>query len=72
MSISNGYCGMPLPFISTKVDVDGRYCENTLHGDVKLLGKASLQPDGKWRCLANVAGSLCLVQVSLRFEEGHD
>jgi hypothetical protein len=29
------------------------------------LGKATLQFNGTWHCLANVYGSLCLVEVTL-------
>lgn len=71
MSLDTGYCGMQVPFKPVQVDVEGRYCETDRYGDIKMLGKAALQPDGKWRCLANVGGALCLVEVSLRFEEGH-
>jgi hypothetical protein len=32
---------------------------------IRYLGKARKQPDGKYICLANVKGSLCLVEVTL-------
>jgi len=47
------------------VDVDGvkdRTC------DIRYIGKATEQPDGTWRCLADVNGALCVVQV--RISEG--
>ncbi len=42
-------------------DVDG-------HVDargIEYIGKASLQFNGKWRCLANVGGALCVVEVKI-------
>jgi hypothetical protein len=32
---------------------------------IVFLGKATQQFDGTWRCLANVAGALCLVEVRI-------
>ncbi len=68
-----GYCGMPLPFEPQEVDVDGRLVKGPWGADypIQLMGKASLQPDGTWRCLANVGGALCLVQVKVRLLEEH-
>ncbi len=37
--------------------------------NIYLIGKASLIPDGTWRCLANVGGALCLVEVKLTFQD---
>jgi hypothetical protein len=34
--------------------------------DIIYLGKATLQFDGTWRCLANVHGALCLVEASIK------
>jgi hypothetical protein len=48
------------------VDVDGRFdpkCE-----EIQYLGRATMQFDGTWRCLANVAGALCLVEVKITME----
>jgi hypothetical protein len=42
-----------------EVDVDGR-CDAR---GIVYLGKARRQPDGTWRCLANVGGALCLVEA---------
>lgn len=34
----------------------------------ELIGRAKQQPDGTWRCLADVAGALCLVEVTVEFD----
>lgn len=39
------------------------------HYPIWYIGKAYRQPDGTWRCLADVNGQLCLVQVSIKREE---
>lgn len=44
------------------VDLDGVVDDKT---GVSFIGKASQQFDGSWRCLANVHGRLCLVQLNL-------
>ena len=49
----------PLPAI---VDIEGRFDEAA---QIEYLSKATLQPDGKYRCLANVRGQLCVVIVIL-------
>ncbi len=36
---------------------------------VKYIGKAAKQPNGKWACLANVAGALCWVEVAITPKE---
>jgi hypothetical protein len=33
---------------------------------IMYLGDAVQQFDGTWRCLANVAGALCLVEVTIK------
>ena len=48
------------------VDIDGRYDERS-DGNVSYIGKATQQFDGTWRCLANVFGTLCLVEVNITF-----
>jgi hypothetical protein len=48
-----------------EVDVDGR----TDAKGVVFIGKAKQQSDGTWRCLANVGGALCIVEVKISFEE---
>lgn len=49
-----------------EVDVDGMFDERR---QIQYLGKARKQPDGTWRCLANVGGCLCLVEVKIRFKD---
>jgi hypothetical protein len=45
----------------TEIDVDGHIDEK----GIRYLGKAAKQPDGTWRCLADVGGALCLVEVRI-------
>lgn len=59
-----GYCGMPLPFTPREIDVDGMTDERD-GGFIEFYGKATSQPDGTWRCLANVGGTLCVVEVTI-------
>ena len=49
---------------AVELDVEGRY---TNHGQIRLLGKARRRADGKWECLADVRGNLCLIEVSVTF-----
>lgn len=52
----------------TEIDLDG-------HVDgkgVRYIGKANRHPDGTWRCLADVGGALCLVEVRIRPEADPD
>jgi hypothetical protein len=52
--------------IDVVIDVDGRMDR---HG-IRYLGKAILMGDGTWRCLADVAGTLCVVEITItKFEE---
>lgn len=44
------------------VDVDGYVEEKT---GIRYLGKARKQPDGKYRCLADVGGALAWVEVTI-------
>jgi hypothetical protein len=48
-----------------EVDVDGVVDAR----GVQFIGRAARQPDGTWRCLANVAGALCIVEVKVTFFE---
>jgi hypothetical protein len=48
----------------TEVDLEGHFDEAT---QIEYLGKAKLQPNGKWHCLANVRGALCMVEVTITF-----
>ena len=36
---------------------------------IQYIGEATQMFDGTWRCLANVGGALCVVEVSITFEE---
>lgn len=60
-----GYCGTPIQYDPTEIDIDGRVDDR----GIMYIGKARLQPDGTWRVLANVGGALCLVEVSLTFKD---
>ena len=62
-----GYCGLPLPFVSREINVDGRVDEKN-GVFIEFYGKASLQQDGTWRCFANVGGYLCIVEVNITEE----
>jgi hypothetical protein len=48
---------------ATEIDVDGLVDE--AH-NIRYLGKATRGFDGRWRCLADVGGALCLVEVTVR------
>lgn len=50
-----------------EIEVDGRVDEKR---NVRYLGTATQMFDGKWRCLADVCGALCLVEVTLTGEDG--
>lgn len=60
-----GYCGMPTHFEDVECDLEGRFDEKN---QVRYLGKAKLQPNGKWHVLAVVWGALCFVEVDLTFQ----
>ena len=49
----------------TEIDLDGVLEELPRGGWVQYIGKARQQSDGTWRCLANVEGCLCIVQVKV-------
>lgn len=53
-----------------RVNVDGMIDERTKnrYGEarVRYIGEAVQQFDGTYRCLADVCGSLCLVEVKVR------
>lgn len=51
--------------IKREVDVDGKEVATKEGSVIHLIGRARLQRDGKYRCLANVGGALCTVEVSL-------
>jgi len=48
-----------------ELDVDGMVDSK----GVQFIGKAKRQPDGTWRCLANVGGAFCIVEVKVTFFE---
>lgn len=48
-----------------EVDVDGLMDRK----GVVYIGKAKRQPDGTYRCLANVGGALCIVEVTITFQD---
>ena len=48
---------------ATEIDVDGLFDEST---GIQYIGKATKIFGGRWRCLANVGGALCLVELSVR------
>ena len=45
----------------TTIDVDGMVDR---HG-IKFIGLATLMGDGSYRCLADVSGCLCVVEVKI-------
>ena len=47
------------------IDVDGRV-DST---GVRFIGEAQQMGDGTWRCLADVGGALCVVEVKIQFEQ---
>lgn len=61
----SGYCGLPFEYKGEDVDVDNHVDER----GIRYIGKAHLMPNGKWRCLADVGGALCLVEAKLTFIE---
>jgi len=48
---------------ATVIDVDGMIDEAT---GVRYIGKATKTFDGHWLCLADVGGSLCRVELTVR------
>lgn len=56
-----------------EVDLDGQYDHkyngsSEKKGCIKYIGKATLQPNGLFKVLADVNGSLCVVEVKLTFK----
>lgn len=47
---------------ATEIDVDGLVDEGA---GIRYLGKVTKMFDGSWRCLADVCGALCLVEVRI-------
>lgn len=50
-----------------EVDVDGRV--DAKNDQIRFIGKARRQTDGTWRCIADVGGALCVVQVKITEEK---
>ena len=51
-----------------RVDVDG--VVDGRHSGIRFIGEAVEQLDGTFRALADVEGSLCLVEVKISPKEG--
>ena len=51
-----------------EIDVDGIKDPNY---EITYIGKATQMDDGTWRCLANVEGALCLVEVKISKDDKH-
>jgi hypothetical protein len=47
----------------TEIDLDGRIDEK----GIRFFGKATRRADGKWVCLADVGGALCLVEIRIQY-----
>ncbi len=52
---------LELQLYTDEVDLEG-YVDKR---GIRYLGKARKQSSGKWICLADVAGALCLVEISI-------
>lgn len=52
-----------LPWFGRQIDVDQRLDDR---GYIQYIGKATHVFDDVYRCLANVAGALCVVEVTIR------
>jgi hypothetical protein len=50
--------------LPNEVLVDGE--RDRRYPGIQYWGKATRQPDGTYRCLANVEGSLCVVEVNIK------
>lgn len=48
---------------AAEIDLDGIVDTST---GIRYVGKAQRAFNGQWRCLANVGGALCLVEVRVR------
>lgn len=52
-----------LPFLGREIDVDGHI--DARKDGIKFIGKAVHVFDNTYRCLAEVAGAVCVVEVSV-------
>lgn len=48
-----------------EVNVDGMVDKR----GIRYIGKAKRCNNGRWRCLADLHGMLCIVEVTITFEE---
>lgn len=48
-----------------EVNVDGMVDKR----GIRYIGKAKRRNDGRWCCLADLHGMLCIVEVTITFEE---
>lgn len=51
------------PANAVEIDIHDRVDEAK---GIRYIGKARLGFDGLWRCLADVGGALCLVEITVR------
>jgi len=54
---------------TNEIDIDGMV---DMEKNIQYIGKAKKQPDGKWHCLANVSGALCIVEVVITMKLTED
>jgi hypothetical protein len=48
-----------------EIDIDGLIDYETRYGRIRYVGKAYELANGSWRCLADVRGMLCRVEVKI-------
>lgn len=56
----------PVEYQPLEIAVDGILLED---GVIECWGIAKLQPNGKYQCLARVAGSLCRIEIVIQVRE---
>lgn len=54
---------LDLPLKWPEICVDGIVDEAR---NIRYFGKATMMPSGKWRCIADVGGALCVVEVVIK------
>lgn len=52
------------------LNVDG--LRDLKHPGIEYMGIATREWDGKWRCIAKVHSSLCVVEFTMRLNVGED
>jgi len=55
---------LSLPPTGEKINVHNMM--DRKHEAIRYIGEATKQFDGTWRCLADIGGMLCLVEVKVR------